>query len=44
MVLLFGGIYGSNVVIIEEDTDVKGRVGVSETGTRGGGRGEGVDR
>ena len=38
MVLLFVGIYHS-VVIIEEDTDVKGGVGVRETGTRD----EGVD-
>ena len=29
MVLLFGGIYGSKVVILEEDTDVEVGVGVS---------------
>ena len=28
MVLLFGGIYGSKVVILEEDTNVKVGVGV----------------
>ena len=39
MVLLFVGIYRSKMVIIEEDTDVKGGVGVKETGTRD----EGVD-
>ena len=32
------------MVIIEEDTYVEEGVGVRETGTRGGGRGEGVDR
>ena len=42
MVLLYGDIYGSKVVIIEEDRDVEGGVGIGvrETGTRG----EGVDR
>ena len=37
MVLLFGSTYGSKVVIMEEDTDVEGRVGVDvrETVTRG---------
>ena len=40
MVLLFGSIYGSNVIIIEKDTDVEGMVGVRETGTRGDGRGK----
>ena len=42
VILLFGGIYGSKVVIIEEDTNVEGGVDVSvkEIGTRGGGRGE----
>ena len=46
MVLLFGGIYDSKVVIIEEETDVEGGlgIGVREIGTRGGGRGKGVDR
>ena len=49
MVLSFRGIYGSKVVIIEEDTDVEGEVGVSvgvwKTGiTRGAGGDEGVDR
>ena len=46
MVLLFGGTYGSKMVITEEDTDVKGKIGVGvmETGTRGGGRSEGVYR
>ena len=39
-VLLFVGIYGSKVVIIEEDTDVEVGVGVREKSTRG----EGVDR
>ena len=44
MVLLFEGIYGSKVVIIEEDiVYVEGRVGVRETGTRSG-RSKGVDR
>ena len=28
MVLLFGGIYGSKVVVLEEDTDVEVTVGV----------------
>ena len=40
MVLLFGGIYASKVVIIEEDTDVEGGVDVKETSTRG----EGADK
>ena len=40
MVLLFGDIYGSKVVILEEDTDVEEEVGVRKTGIRG----EGVDR
>ena len=29
VVLLFGGIYGSKVVILEEDTDVEVGVGVA---------------
>ena len=42
MVLLLRGIYGSKVVILEEDTDVGGGIGVGvrEIGTRG----EGIDR
>ena len=46
MVLLFGGIYGSKIVIIEEDAVVERGVdvGVRETITRESGRSEGVDR
>ena len=46
MVLVVGDIHSSKAVIVEEDIDVEGRVGVgaSETGTRGGGRNDGVDR
>ena len=36
MVLLFGGIYGSKVVIIVDDTDVEVGVGVREIGMRRG--------
>ena len=39
MVLLFGSVYGSKVVIMEEDTDVEVGVGVRETSIRG----KGVD-
>ena len=35
MVLLFGCIYGSKVVIIKEDTDVEGGVGVGVSVTGG---------
>ena len=39
-------IYGSKMIILEEDTDVEVGVGVGvwETSTRGGGRGKRVDR
>ena len=42
MVLLFGCIYGSKVIIVEGDTDVEGGigVGVQEIGKRGGGTDE----
>ena len=41
MVLLFGCIYGSKVIIVEGDTDVGGiSVGVQEIGKRGGGTDE----
>ena len=44
MILSFGGIYGSKMVIIEEVTDVGVNVGVSKKGTNGDGRDDGVDR
>ena len=46
MVLDFGGIYGSKVVIIEKDTDLERGVGVvvREIGRRGDGRSKGFDR
>ena len=40
MALLFGGLYDSKVVIMEEDTDVEVGVGAKKTGRRG----EGVDK
>ena len=44
MVLCFMGIYGCKVVILEEDTDVEVGLGVSQTGTREGGRNYGFNR
>ena len=38
MILLFEDIYGSKVVIMEEDTDIEVGVGVRETDMRGEGR------
>ena len=43
MVLSFGSMYSSKVVIME-NMEVEGGVGVKELGTSGGGRDEGVDR
>ena len=40
----FCRLYGSKVVIIEEDADVEGGVGVGETVARGGRRENGIDR